>query len=98
MNFYRLFTLGRAFLAVVLLLIGGCLIIIRITTQQIREELAYHARYSSDWVQQYESVHGSLVRANVKIALGIAYLMGLTMFLLWVYQRNRLNHSHRRRH
>jgi len=95
MNFYKAFKLGRVFLAGRMLVIGGCIVIIIITTQRIREELDYHARYGSDWVRKYEEAHGSLAHANVKIALGIAYLVALVAFLIWVYLRNRPKHTRR---
>ncbi len=98
MNFYRAYKLGRIFLAGGMVIVVGCIGVIIITIRSIREELDFHVRYGSAWVQQYEAAHGSLVRANVKIALGIAYLMGLVTFLLWVYLRNRPGGAHRRRH
>ena len=97
MDFYRAYKLGRLFLAGGLLVVAGCVVTTICTVNRIREEVDYHARFGPDWVSHYEADQGPLAQTNLRIALGIAYLLGLIAFLVWVYKRNRPQFPRRRR-
>lgn len=97
-GFIRLF---RVFLAIGLVYIVSSYFIVSWTLQRVQNELRFQRLYGNDWVAQYEKYEEPVMKSNILIGVGAAYVIGMCIFLLWVYRRatsKRTLESGRRRH
>jgi hypothetical protein len=104
MDFYRLYRVfkwTRRFFLAVLFIVGGSVAIIMMTVLMIRDEMRFHRLYGNNWVQMYEKYEEPLSRTNLKIGMGICFVIGMVGFLFWLYRRyaskQARDHHHRRR-
>jgi len=87
MTSFRLLRLLRLFFAYVVFIAIGSSFIVWLTVGRIQNELRFHRLYGSDWVAQYEKYEEPLVKSNILIGVGAVYVIGLCIFVWWVYRR-----------
>ena len=100
MNYYRLFKLMRLFFVAALFIVAGSLLIIKLTVQMILDEMRFHRLYGNNWVQMYDKYEEPLSQTNLKIGMGMLFIIAMAGYLFWLYRRyssKQTHHHHRRR-
>jgi hypothetical protein len=87
----------RMFFMAAIFIVGGSLVIIMETVRLILDEIRFHRLYGNDWVQVYEKCEEPLAQTNLKIGMGVFFVIFLIAFLWWLYWYNTSKQPHKKR-